>query len=98
MKPLFLAAIAVSALSLCACGGGGYDADYDCEQTAACCEELGSTPSATTVSTCKQSSQQLYDNFNESFKAAADSLTEKCGNKTACDYMECAIGSLVCPW
>lgn len=70
--------------------GGGYDAEYDCEQTVACQEAiLDQEAPASTVETCIDNSEALYDDLSDDLQDLLDDAFESCESETSCAYVAC---------
>ncbi len=80
-------------LVLPACGG--YDAEYDCEQTVACAELMtGQSISRAAIEGCIERSEAFYDDVDEDTQDYMDEASDTCGDEKACRYVVCVCDFL----
>ena len=80
----------LSLLALAACGGG-YDAEYDCEQSASCNERITGQPvTDTEIEICADRSENIYDGLTDTQQSYLDDVFEACEDEEACAYVVCA--------
>lgn len=71
-------------------GCGGYDADYDCEQTAACQERITGQPvTDTEIDLCADFSDGVYDDLSDAEQNYLDDVFEACEDEESCGYIVC---------
>jgi len=98
MSRLFVPVLAVV---LGACSGGRYTARADCEETFACCEELGESIEDFSIDECVATTQDAFDALSADEQQALDDIFTFCEGEgvTGCAFFECVTGSplAVCP-
>lgn len=87
-----LLVVCLGALSAC---DTGYSATVDCQETFACCDELGDPVNqAISQAECRQTSQTIYDSLSESQRAELDDIFDLCveRGRTGCAFFVCLTG------
>ena len=74
-----------SIVAAVACASGGYDAEYDCAESEACCLELGEAVESTLE--CAPLAQGLYDSFDDEAQSILDEIFEECSSFTGCEFI-----------
>lgn len=75
--------------------GGGYDIEYDCEQTLACNQELYGTPSSDTAQdACVAATEEIYEDLSDDQQERVEEVVDRCSESTSCDYIVCICDQL----
>lgn len=88
-------------VALTACTGGRYSARVDCEETFACCAELGTPVKEFTVRDCIDTTEVVVDQLSQAERDNLDAIFDFCRSEgsTGCAFQECVSGAPVteCP-
>lgn len=85
------AVVTLALLTTATACGSGYDAEEDCTQSIACCQELGD-PADTGLDACIDNSEEFFDSLTDEQQEAADAAFDRCEGRTGCDFIACASG------
>jgi len=82
--------LAIPVLLTALAGCGGFDAEYDCEQTVACIARLENrAPGDTEVNQCVSVAENQAAVADDAQNDTADDVFGQCEGETECAYLRC---------